>query len=148
MIRAVLDTSDWVKGITYPTGASGAVVDAWRRGLYEVVCTESILEELGEVLRRRHIQKLYSGPTEVEIEVYVGAICAGPVMMPGGLILDVVKDDPEDNHVLACAVEGGAGYLISADKHLLSLGEYQEIKIMTAVEFLEVLRSCHPGIRL
>jgi len=50
--------------------------------------------------------------------------------------LDVVKDDTDDNMFIECAVECGAGYIISGDRHLLSLREYNNIKIITVSEFL------------
>jgi uncharacterized protein len=37
------------------------------------------------------------------------------------LVLDVVKDAPDDNRVLECAVEGDADYIVSGDWHLLQL---------------------------
>ena len=45
-------------------------------------------------------------------------------------------EDPKDNIVLECAVEGKVDYIISQDKHLLKLKEFKGIKIVTAKEFL------------
>jgi hypothetical protein len=47
-------------------------------------------------------------------------------------------DDP-DNRILECAKAGGANFIISGDKHLLNLKNYQGIKIVTPGEFLESL---------
>ena len=46
-----------------------------------------------------------------------------------------VPDDPEDDMIVAAALESGASYIISEDKHLLDLGEYQGIKIMNREQF-------------
>ena len=35
------------------------------------------------------------------------------VVTPGELTLDIVKDDPSDNTILACAVESEADFIIS-----------------------------------
>jgi predicted nucleic acid-binding protein len=43
--------------------------------------------------------------------------------------------------VLECAVEGEADYIISGDRHLLSLKEYKGIKILIAKEFVELINS-------
>jgi predicted nucleic acid-binding protein len=40
---------------------------------------------------------------------------------------------------LACALEGNADFIISGDKHLLNLRNYQGIKMVTPAEFLESL---------
>ncbi len=38
-----------------------------------------------------------------------------------------------------CAVAGKADYIVSGDRHLLELNEYEGVKIVTALELLEVL---------
>ena len=49
----------------------------------------------------------------------------------------VVTDDPDDDRVLECAVEGKVDFVISNDKHLLKLKEFQGIGIVTPEEFLK-----------
>lgn len=47
----------------------------------------------------------------------------------------VIESDPDDDHVLACAVAGQADLIVSGDKHLHSLGgQYQGIPIVTPAE--------------
>ena len=53
--------------------------------------------------------------------------------------LDVVKDDPDDNVILECALEGSVQYIITQDKHLLKLREFQKIKIITSSLFLKIV---------
>ena len=50
--------------------------------------------------------------------------------------VDAVRDDPTDNVFLECALDGVADYIVSGDHHLLSLGEYQGIRIRSARDFL------------
>jgi predicted nucleic acid-binding protein len=50
--------------------------------------------------------------------------------------------DPDDNVIVACAVEGKADYLVTYDPHVDPLsGEYQGIRILKAIPFLEALRK-------
>ena len=51
--------------------------------------------------------------------------------------LNAVPDDPDDNRVLECAVAGKADFIVSGDRHLLRLGNYEEIAIVTVRQFLE-----------
>ena len=53
----------------------------------------------------------------------------------------VIADDPDDNHVLACAVEGNADLIVSGDQDLLRLREYESIPIVRPVDFLRTLGS-------
>jgi len=43
--------------------------------------------------------------------------------------------------VIECAVIGGATHIVIGDKHLLSLGQYQEIAIVEATEFVSLLKQ-------
>jgi len=50
--------------------------------------------------------------------------------------VDVVTADPTDNIFLECALDCGADFLISGDRHLLDIKVYKGIKIVRAGEFL------------
>ena len=42
---------------------------------------------------------------------------------------------------LACAVEGEADYIVSGDQHLLKLGAFKGIQIITPAQFLNILED-------
>ena len=48
----------------------------------------------------------------------------------------IVRDDPEDDKFIHCAVSGNADYIVSGDSHLLKLGGYGKVKIVNASDFL------------
>ena len=50
----------------------------------------------------------------------------------------MIKDDPPANKYLACALEAEAQYIVSGDRHLLDVGQYQGIKILNAKAFLNI----------
>jgi len=52
-----------------------------------------------------------------------------------------IVSDPDDNKFVEAAIEGNAQYIISQDKHLLSLRECQGIKIITPKEFLKIVEE-------
>ena len=41
--------------------------------------------------------------------------------------------------VLECAVDGKADYIVTGDKHLLEIGKFENIEIITVKEFLNKL---------
>ena len=53
-------------------------------------------------------------------------------------------EDEKDNRVLECAIDGGAEYIVTGDLHLLKLGLFNGIKIMTVMDFL---RYCQEDLR-
>jgi len=58
----------------------------------------------------------------------------------------VIREKDDDNRILECALEGKAEYIISGDKrHLLPLGEYEGIRILSPDEFLRLIRKQPPA---
>ena len=55
--------------------------------------------------------------------------------------LKVVEADPDDDKFIDCALHAKAGFVISGDKHLLDVGRYEGIRIVTPAEFLKVFQS-------
>jgi len=53
----------------------------------------------------------------------------------------VVADDPDDDHVIACAVAANAKSIVSGDKHLLVIKSYQNIAILSPAEALQVIEA-------
>jgi putative PIN family toxin of toxin-antitoxin system len=51
--------------------------------------------------------------------------------------LNIIKGDPPDNMLLECAVEAGAKYIVSGDKHLKKLKRYKNITIISVSDFLK-----------
>jgi len=48
----------------------------------------------------------------------------------------VVAADPADDRVLEAAFEAAADVIVSGDKHLLRIGEWRDIRIVSPAEFL------------
>jgi uncharacterized protein len=59
------------------------------------------------------------------------------VVQPAGRVTERIRVvvDPEDNKLVESAVASGAQYIISSDKHLLDLGEFEGVKIVRPAEF-------------
>ena len=56
-----------------------------------------------------------------------------------GFFGKVIKEDRPDNKFLACAIAAQASFIISGDKHLLKLKEFQGIPIVSPREFLKII---------
>ena len=52
--------------------------------------------------------------------------------------VSVVKEDKSDNKIIKAAIESKANYIISGDRHLLRIKKYQQIKIVSPAEFLNI----------
>ena len=47
--------------------------------------------------------------------------------------------DPDDDHVLACALESESDFIVTGDKDLLQLGSFEGKPILTPRQFLDLL---------
>lgn len=52
--------------------------------------------------------------------------------------VNIIDDDTEDNKILECAISAGAEFVVSGDKHLLTLKSFEGIKIVTPEEFIKI----------
>jgi len=137
-IRAVLDTNVFVsaalnKNTNSPTRET---LDRWKRGEFVLLICTPLAEEIIEKLLDHRVDKEKVGDL-----VETLANWAEWVEVPAEKIESLLSD-PDDNVVVACAVEGKANYLVTYDPHFDSLnGDYRGIKIVKAIPFLEVLRN-------
>jgi putative PIN family toxin of toxin-antitoxin system len=58
--------------------------------------------------------------------------------------LQVVERDPDDDRVLECAVTAKADVIVTGDLDLLSLGEYEGIRIAQVADFLDQMGASDP----
>jgi putative PIN family toxin of toxin-antitoxin system len=71
-------------------------------------------------------------------EFYRGLVEKAEVTEPVFRI-DVVEEDDADNRVLECALAGQADYVVTGDSHLLKLGCFLGIRIVTARQMIDLM---------
>ncbi len=142
MIRAVLDTNILVSAAITPNGHSDQVVALAEAGAFSWLTSEFILTELTRVLARKHIQSKYKAQvTARKRKDYIVTIRAFAELVPVVTEVSAIADDPKDNPILACAIDGQADYIVTGDPHLRKLGTFEGIEIVTPNEFLVLLTS-------
>lgn len=140
MIRVVLDTNIIVSATILRKGHSAQVLDLWREEKIELAVSLPILEEMRKVLKRARIIKQQS-MAQQDVKALIEGFRESGVLTSGRLDLEVVREDPEDDKFIICAVEARADYIVSGDTHLLKLREYQGIRIVPPREFLRLMET-------
>lgn len=140
MFKVVIDTNVFVSSIIKKDSVPARLIQLWRENAFVVITSEQMVDEIREVLQYPHIKNKYKLQHE-DINAVITAIEKDAVVLTDVFELEVIKDDPDDNKVLACALEVRADYIISGDKHLLTLKEYKNIPIVKAKEYLNILES-------
>jgi uncharacterized protein len=137
-IRAVLDTNVFVSAALSKNANSPTreVLDRWKLGEFVLLICTPLAEEVVEKLLDHRVDKEKIGSL-----VETLANWAEWVDVPAEKI-EALLSDSDDNVIVACAVKGGANYLVTYDPHFDSLqGEYRGVKIVKAIPFLEALRK-------
>ncbi|HIG97041.1 MAG TPA: putative toxin-antitoxin system toxin component, PIN family [Candidatus Aenigmarchaeota archaeon] len=135
MIKAVFDTNIFVSSIFWEKGNPHRAVEFALEKKVGVFTSVEILQELERVLRRD-----FEEPDEM-IQRQIGLIVEYSDIVAVNRKVDAVKSDPEDNKILACAVSCDADYIVSGDRHLLELKEYESVKIVTAKQFVDIVEK-------
>ncbi len=135
-MRVVLDTNIVVSALVWG-GTPDRLIQAAIDGEIDLLTSPALMDELRDVLARPHVvTRLEQNRSTVAqaIALYERlALQVSPLATPR-----IVVDDVDDDHVLACALAAGADLIVSGDKkHLLPLGSYQAIPIVTAAEALQ-----------
>ncbi len=136
-MRAVLDSNVFVSSFLSSRGAPRRIVDLWKHGgLTWCLCAE-ILEEYCEVLGRFG---LADAPEFVQMrELFKARRDISWVVIDG--LLRVVREDPDDDKFIECAVIADAGYIISGDRHLKARDPYRGIRILSPAAFLRAIET-------
>lgn len=104
-------------------------------GIDELFVTKEILDEIGEVMGR---PKFHAD--KEEIDYFINSIEEiGNKIIPKKQIKNGSRDKT-DNKYIECGIAANVGYIISGDIHLLELREYENIKIITAKNYLETIK--------
>lgn len=129
-IRIVIDTNIFVS--SFMGGNPRKIIDLWKGGKITLCLSNDILDEYINVLKRIGLAD------EDELAELLSLFSKGfnilfTMKTPK---LEIVKEDPDDDKFIECAIALKAEYIITGDKAILSLGQYMNIRILSPIEFI------------
>ncbi|OGH17764.1 MAG: putative toxin-antitoxin system toxin component, PIN family [Candidatus Levybacteria bacterium RIFCSPHIGHO2_01_FULL_40_15b] len=136
MLSAVLDTNVLASGALTSSSIPRQLLNEWRKGYFKLYISNFILEELKEVFEKPFFKRLM---TEQDIDGFVNLLETDAI--PVQLINKVreVATHPEDDFILATAVNAKAEYLVTGDRHLQDLEQFKGINIISPRTFSEII---------
>lgn len=129
--RVVLDTNVLVSAFGWE-GIPHKIFESAVEGELELIVSYDQLSEL-----RRVLEYPKFGFTENQRQRFIMIVLEVATIAEPMEKIDIVKDDPDDNIILECAVAGNAHYIVTGDRHLLGLKEFRGIRILNPREFIE-----------
>jgi putative PIN family toxin of toxin-antitoxin system len=137
-MKVVLDANIYASSMMNTLGNPKRIMVQWEQRDFDIVISESIIDEIGRVLRYPRIVKRHK-QDEKSIQYFLELLAGEAVIVKPAESIAVIKEDESDNRYLECAIEAKAHYIISGDKHLLNLGEYRGIIILPPAAFVALL---------
>ncbi len=125
----VFDTNVFVSAFTLPGGNGERALRRIMQGRDSLALSKPILDELLTILARKFAR-------EREQLSRTAVFLADLAQLVSPTVTVTVLDDEPDNRILECAVAASADVVVTGDKAMLGLGEYEGIRIIKLSTYL------------
>ncbi len=129
-MRIVVDTNVLISGVFFG-GIPQKILRASVEGRIRACASMEILNEYQEIIREMVCRKQGS----IDVSILNPLIQSMEIVEPTSKI--EICRDPDDNKFINCARDAQAMFIVSGDKDLLVIQEFENISIVTAKEFYE-----------
>ncbi len=133
-MKVVIDTNVFIS--SFFGGNPRKIIDLWKKGKISLCVSKNILDEYIEVLQRIGL----GDGREVEELLSLFAKGFNILFTTKTPKIKAVRDDPNDDKFIECAVGLKAEVIITGDKALKAMNEYMGIKILTPQQFLKTYK--------
>ncbi|MCR5650043.1 MAG: putative toxin-antitoxin system toxin component, PIN family [Lachnospiraceae bacterium] len=130
-MKIVIDTNVVASAIFFG-GKPRQLIDKLVNKEFEACATKEIIAEYRETIEYL-FEKYPSKQVGSPLEIITGTM----TIIKTTSSIDVCRD-PDDNKFIECAIDAECLYIVSGDKDLLTVEKYEDIRIMTVAEFLDL----------
>ncbi len=129
-MKVVFDSNILIAALLFPGGRADAALRNIVDGTDDLLISRPIIQEVLAVLAKK-----FSRDKEELSRVAVVMGEMGTLVKPSSR-LSVFRDEP-DNRILECAVEGQAEAIVTGDKAMLAVVEYEGIRMLSLARYLD-----------
>ena len=129
-MRVVCDTNILVSGFLFG-GSCREIIGMVSKGKIDGFTSSALIAELEEVLVRPKF-----GLPMSQVAAIVDLVRQTFLSVSPAERVTIVADDPDDDAVLEAALAANADLIVSGDSHLLVLGEFRGIGIVSPADFI------------
>lgn len=131
--KVVLDNNLFVAAYWNPQSASARIIQACREGRLSAVASAAVRREITRTLGQMPVEEEYR-------RAVARLLRRAEAVDASESLAGMIPADPEDEKYLECAVAAGADYLVSSDRHLLTLGNVRGVEIVSPSALARRLR--------
>jgi len=143
-MRLVLDTNTVISALFWKGAPHRLITAARDNRRIAFYTTARLLAELADVVGRGKFSEAVRAANTYPDGALQRYMNLARIITPA-TIAPVIITDPDDDHVLACALAAQADLIVSGDSDLLNLKRYQGINIVTAGEALARVSAAAAG---
>jgi uncharacterized protein len=137
VLRVVPDTNVSVSALIRPQGPPGQIITRFLDNSFEIVLSPAIVEETVRAFAYPKVRKyIHAG---VDPELWFEDVILLAQFVAGDYAVERVSVDADEDKYLAAAAEGSATLIVTGDPDLLTVRDFQGIRIVTPRVFLDVL---------
>lgn len=137
-MRLVLDTNVVASAMLWG-GSPRLLLQARREKRVELYSSTPMLAELTDILARPKFERKIAASTLTVDQLVDGYASLAQVVRPASI--PRTAPDPDDDVVIGTALAARADLLVTGDRTLLSVAEYQGTRIVSVAEALQVLAA-------
>jgi putative PIN family toxin of toxin-antitoxin system len=137
-VRVVLDTNVVASAILWG-GTPRALLQAARDKRIELFTSIAMLTELTDILGRRKFAKKIAASQRTIEQLIAGYAQLAAVVRPTPT--PRIAPDPDDDVVIGTALAAKAELIVTGDKPLLSVSEYQGVKVIGVAQAIELIEA-------
>jgi uncharacterized protein len=130
-VRVVFDSNIFVSAFLFPGRQADRALDKVSAAPDRLLISQAIIDEVLAVLKRK-----FEWSTDRLMRTSVLLMRIGE-MVAAEQRLKLLKDDP-DNRILECAVAGRADLIVTGDRELLALKEFEGTRIVSLRSYLDM----------
>ena len=131
-LKVVLDTNIYISSFYWKLGNPNKIIDKAIDKKIEVFVSDEILIEIRKILVRDFKE------SDESIDSKINFVLGFANLIDVNDIINLVKEDEDDNKIVECALSANTDYIVSGDAHLLNLKEHNGIKIVSPAEFMRL----------
>lgn len=139
-MKVVLDTNVFVSAFLWQRNVK-EIFNLAKQKKFQICATKEILNEFEKVLKyskfSKKLKSINKEPPQI-INEFLEVVKLYPSRK---LKTPIIREDPTDDKFLVCTLSCKASFIVSGNKHLLNLKDFQGIPILTPIQFLSRLKK-------
>lgn len=138
MLSAVLDTNILASGVLTSSTIPRQIIGLWRKGFFKLFISKFIIDELKETLNKPYFKRLIK---KYDVEKFFELLETDAILVRLTERIEGTATHPEDDFIIATAINARADYLVTGDIQLQNLKQFEGIKIVSPRIFSEIIED-------